>query len=88
MEHILTEMKKVATEQGNMTLRYELLAETKEGMTQYGAAVTNENTEERTRVMELTADRGRAAEFFGRISRGNVTPMTMREVAEDFVAEF
>ena len=87
MKHILTEIRSFPTTEGTMTLRYELLAETAAGLTQYGAAVTNEGTGEQVRVMELTSDQNLASEFFDKISRGLVTPVTMRDVAEDFVAE-
>lgn len=88
MEHILEETRVIHTYQGNMTVRYVLLAQEADGgVTQYGVTITNEATGERSRAMRITSDEGRAAEFFERISRGLVTPVTFLDVAEDFVAE-
>lgn len=88
MEHILTETRLILTPQGNVSIRYELLAQKADGgITLYGAAITNEMTGEQEQIMKITSDERRALEFFERISRGLVTPVTFIDVAEDFVAE-
>lgn len=87
MKHILTETRDLPLEQTTITLRYELTAEETDGTVQYGAAVVNLTSGERAYIGGLTADRARAETFFRRVCNGLVTPVTLRDTAEDFAAE-
>ena len=53
----------------------------------YSAAAEITETGEWSAVLDLTTNRTMALEFLRRISQGAVTPVTLVEVAEDFVAE-
>ncbi len=88
MKQILTIDKQVAFPAGTNRLRYRLLAETGPGGTaHYGVAAEILETGECREVHGLTTDAALAREFLRRIARGAVTPLSLREVAEDFAAE-
>ncbi len=87
MKRILTEIRTLSMGTGAVSLRYDLTAAEREGVLEYGAAVTNESSGEQAAVQGLTPDRDSAVAFFRRISGGTVTPVTLMDVAEDFVAE-
>ncbi len=87
MEHIMTKTGALHTDAQTISLRYELTAQNCGGTVQYGVSVTNEGTGEQAALADLTGDLQRAQAFFARISSGLVTPVTLRETAEDFVAE-
>lgn len=88
MEQILAIDKRVAFPSETHSLRYRLLAETgPEGTAHYGVAAEILETGEHSEVHDLTTDAVLARELLRRIARGQVTPLSLREVAEDFVGE-
>ncbi len=88
MKQILAIEQTASLPAGTVHLRYRLLAETKHaGEAHYSAAAEITETGEWSAVLDLTTNRTLALEFLRRISQGAVTPVTLVEVAEDFVAE-
>lgn len=87
MNTLVEETASLETEQMCCPLRYVLAAQMVEGSERFAVAVRNERTGEQAQVADLTSDRQRAMDFFLKIVRGLVTPVTLREVAEDFVAQ-
>ena len=88
MKLILTETRWIETPAEDLSIRYELLSGDGSGTAQYSVRLLNENTGEIAEVRDLTADEGRALRFFDSVLRGSVTPVTLREIAEDFAAAF
>jgi hypothetical protein len=86
MYEILTKENTLVTEQRSYTMRYALL-QGEQAPKEFAVSVQNVETGEVATVWELTSDQQQAMEFFGRVTRGTVTPVSLREIAEDFVAQ-
>ena len=70
------------------TIQYALTeTATPDGATEFGVQLKNEATGETAAVTSLTTDRQRAQQFYHRLIQGAVTPVTLLEVTEDFVAD-
>ena len=87
MEVLLEETTDLRLGDTNSTLRYGLLAQTEAGRKRYGVSVSNERTGERTLVRDAVLSRPDAEALLARLVAGTVTPVTFRDVVEDFVAE-
>jgi len=72
-----------ATESGPMSLCYALLRT--EGI--YGVSIENRKTGEKAQVEDLTGNDALARLYFNRLVQGHVTPLCLKETAEDFIAE-
>lgn len=86
MKTLLHETRELIGGQICCTLDYTLLAQMQGAAARFGVSVKNEQTGETAEVMDVTGDRQQAVAFFKSVVRGQVTPVTLREVAEDFVA--
>ena len=86
MKLLLSESRLLDTPLGELSIRYELLREEREPK-YYSVRLWNETTGERSQAPELTTDRDLALRFFEGVLRGSVTPLTLREIVEDFLAE-
>ena len=69
------------------SLRYALLAQPDEEQTRYGVAVSNDTTGERAMISDVLLRPTDGEALLSRMAAGGVTPLTLREVVEDFVAE-
>ena len=87
METLLEVRNDLTSGEAHSTLRYELLAQPMAERIGYGVAVTNERTGERAVVADALTRRADAEALLRRISEGTVTPVTLWDVVEDFVAE-
>ena len=68
-------------------LRYSLLAEPAVDRTRYGISVRNETTGEETLIPDALLDPKDGERLLEKLVSGGVTPVTLREVVEDYVAE-
>ena len=87
MEIYQTTVKDVELEGRQCRMRYSLLAEPAVDRTRYGFAVCNESTGEETVVPDALLDPRDGKRLLAKLVSGSVTPLTLREVVEDFVAE-
>lgn len=87
MEVLLEETTDLILGDTHCTLRYGLLAQSVEGRNRYGVSVSNERTGERALVRDAVLSRPDAEALMARLVAGAVTPVTLRDVVEDFVAE-
>ena len=87
METISSIFSTLKTPAGELSLRYDLTAwQDDRGRKHFGVAVFDDQGG-RAAVENLTCSRARAERFFHRVIRGQVTTVSLRETAEDFVAE-
>ena len=68
-------------------LTYELLSDDVENGTTYGVVVMDQTSGDVEAVMDLTSLEYRANDFYQRLLKGRVTPLSLKSIAEDFVAE-
>lgn len=87
MEIYQTEVKDLSLGENYCRLRYSLLAEPAKDRTRYGVSVFNETTGEETVVPDALLDPNTGERLLEMLVSGGVTPMTLRDVVEDFVAE-
>ena len=88
MNIIQTETQTVHTANGVLRLRYRLFSEEfRETGREYGTSITSLDTGEERTVSALTCDEARARVFFARLVRGSVTPVSLMDLAEDFILE-
>mgnify|MGYP007101921976 CR=1 FL=1 len=85
MRQIMIAHNALQTPDRLLHLRYTLTGTNREGCVRYGVTVACESGEEA--VEDLTARFDRALMFFRQIVRCGVTPVSLKEVAEDFAAE-
>ena len=82
------EKRMVEAEDGNLMLLFHMqLEKTERGTNAYSVLVKNECTGECAWISDITENRKEAEELFCRLIQGAVTPTTLRDVVEDFVAE-
>ncbi len=87
METISSIFSTLETPAGELSLRYDLTVwEDTRQRKHYGVAVFDD-LGGRAAVEDLTCSRARAERFFHRVIRGQVTAVSLRETAEDFLAE-
>lgn len=82
MEIIKEHVEQIPVETGLLEMKYILTRG--EG---YGIMIQNLTTGETASVQDLTRIRGKAEGVFSRIIAGTVTAVTLKEIAEDYVAE-
>lgn len=87
MHTIMTAEETIRTGDRDITVSYELLEHLEEGECRYGVSAENQNTGERAEIGDITSKRDRAEQFFNLLIVGQVTPVTLKDAAEDFVAE-
>lgn len=87
MDIYQTAVKDLELEGKRCRLRYSLLAEPAADRTRYGFSVRNETTGEETLVPDALLDPKAGERLLEKLISGGVTPVTLREVVEDFVAE-
>lgn len=68
-------------------LTYELLADTVPGRESYGIIIMDQTTGGVEMLLDLTSLEYRAEEFYYKLIQGRATPMSLKELAEDFLAE-
>ena len=68
-------------------LTYELLSDTVPDRESYGVIVMDQTAGSVEMVLDLTSLAYKAEEFYLRLIQGRVTPVALRELAEDFIAE-
>lgn len=88
MHTIMTAEETIRTGGRDITVSYELLEHSEGGESRYGVSAENQNTGERAEIGDITSVRARAEQFFNLLIVGQVTPVTLRDAAEDFVADF
>lgn len=88
MHTIMTAEETIRTEDRDITVSYELLEHSEGGVCRYGVSAENQNTGERAEIGDITSVRARAEQFFQLLIVGQVTPVTLRDAAEDFAADF
>ena len=88
MNIIQSEIRTVQTPKGALRLRYRLFSEDSlETGREYGTSITSLDTGEERKVPALTCDEARARAFFAKLVRGTVTPVSLTDLAEDFILE-
>ena len=80
---ILKENRNLSVEGCLLPITYRLYLE--EGG--YAVDVKNERTGETVRIQDLTTKPETARTFFNRVVQGMATPVTLQDLAEDFLAE-
>lgn len=65
---------------------YRLFEQPGEGRSCYGVSVENPNTGEYAVVEDVTLERDRAEQLMDLLTVGQVTPVSLREIVEDFIA--
>lgn len=68
-------------------LTYELLADTVPGRESYGIIIMDQTTGAVEMLLDLTSLEYRAEEFYLKLIQGRATPISLKELAEDFLAE-
>ena len=68
-------------------LTYELLAETVPGRDSYGIVIMDQTDGSVEMVLDLTSLEYRAEDFYLSLIQGRVTPVSLRELTEDFLSE-
>ena len=78
----------ISTPAGEKLLSYRLLGtDSVRAPMEYGASILDLSTGEEASLPNLTTRRERADLFLSRLIRGGATPVSLVELAEDFVAE-
>lgn len=76
------------TEGGVLELSYTLYSmPTLRGTGSFGILLRNRATGESDMISDITGDLSAAVHLFEQLVRGKVTPVTLRDVVEDFVAD-
>ncbi len=92
MERILTFCKKIIDETGQEHLLYYWLLKKKTKGTEdaiYGIEITKYKQEqliEKEQIESLSTSESRVVELIQKMARGNVTPMTLLPLADDFLS--
>ncbi len=92
MERILTFCKKIIDETGQEHLLYYWLLRKKGKETEdavYGIEITKYKEEqlvEKEQIASLSTSESRVVELIQKMARGNVTPMTLLPLADDFLS--
>lgn len=92
MERILTFCKKIIDETGQEHLLYYWLLKKKGKGTEdaiYGIEITKYKQEqlvEKEQIASLSTSESRVIELIQKMARGNVTPMTLLPLADDFLS--
>lgn len=92
MERILTFCKKIIDETGQEHLLYYWLLKKKAKGTEddiYGIEITKYRQEqliEKEQIESLSTSESRVVELIQKMARGNVTPMTLLPLADDFLS--
>lgn len=84
---IKNERKTIWAETGTIILVYQMqLLPTDRGSEAYAIRIENETTGEEMFILDITEDQAAAESLFCLLIDGAVTPVTFRDVVEDFVA--
>lgn len=67
-------------------LTYELLSETVPDRESYGIVVMDQTSGSVDMILDLTSREYTAEEFYLRLVQGRVTPTSLKDLAEDFLA--
>ena len=90
MERILTFCKKIIDETGQEHLLYYWLSKNKEKEDAiYGIEIAKYQKEtliEKEQIASLSTSESRVVELIQKMARGNVTPMTLLPLADDFLS--
>ena len=74
---------------GDIQMQYLLCGTPRESQGfDYGIALWNHSSLERSFLPDITVDAQRALALFERLIRGQVTTVTFRDVVEDYLAEY
>lgn len=87
METLKEEIINLESNDGYWTIRYALLAEPVGSSTRFGVSAFNETTGEQMEVHDVLLHQQDGEELLSRLAAGGVTPVTLRDVVEDFIAE-
>lgn len=68
-------------------LTYELLSDTVPGRESYGIVVMDQTAGTVEMILDLCSLEYKAEEFYLRLIQGSATPTSLKELAEDFLAE-
>lgn len=68
-------------------LTYELLSDTVPGRESYGIVIMDQTTGSVEMILDLTSLEYKAEEFYLRLIQGRATPITLKDLADDFLAE-
>lgn len=71
----------------SLSICYRLFEHSGEGCCRYGVSVEDQNTGACAVVEDVTSRRERAEQLLSLLARGQVTPVCLMDVVEDFVAE-
>ena len=87
MKELIKTTRSIPTAERNMAICYRLFEQSGEGQCRYGVVVEDQHTGECAIVEDVTSKRDRAEQLLALLERGQVTPMSLQEIVEDFVAE-
>ena len=88
MKTIQSATQQIHGDSTDLTLRYLLyLDRDPQNTDAYGIQIRNETTRETSNAPSLTTDYDLASSFYRRLVRGQVTPVSLAELIEDFLAE-
>lgn len=87
MKELMKTTGAIPTEGKELAICYRLFEQSGEGASHFGVAVEDQYTGECAVVEDVTTRRERAEQLLNLLERGQVTPVSLLEIVEDFVAE-
>lgn len=87
MKELMKTVQSIPAAEQNLAICYRLFEHSGEECSRYGISVENQHTGECAVVEDVTSKRERAEQLLSLLARGQVTPVSLLEIVEDFVAQ-